>query len=270
MNIKDIANLSLESQLDQFKKIREEFNREKEDLKKEIRKLEDSKKEKEAHAKELVAGTKVHKQAEISTIVSSIKGVKNELDIKSRELLFIEKAIQNAEKLLSKTEDEVIENELRRELKLITEQLLRKEDDETEKEREKRLEKLLEDTRKEDKKNEKKDSKEEKKEKTLEEELEDTEITEKAKKKSKEKTDYIGKPGEGPKSDYIANPELGDKMYDPNSGKDYITEEENKDYTSHPDDPKGDYLSHDDSHKSDYMHRPDEEGIHEKSNYLVR
>jgi hypothetical protein len=217
MDTKDIQKLPLEQQVEELRTLRIEFEEERANLKNEIVALEDSKKEKEGYAKALVSDSKLHKEAEISVIVSSIARVRNSLDLKSRELDFAEKAVQNAEKLLNKAQGEVSEKELRAH-DLLIEQLLVEQD--KEKDLKGRLSEEIE---------VKEVKKEVDEKKTLEEEILGTKIKEEAK----------------PQADYMTKPEgvSGDKLYDTNDtlydtnagvGEYKVDKEEGHDYITGP------------------------------------
>src|SRR3989338_8730506 len=203
MDLEKIRNLPLEEQIEELEKLKQEFADERERLKQTIRDFERSLKEKEAHARNLVASSREHSEAEISVIVGSVKRVKNELELKNKELLFLTHAIKQAAELIEGDLDEVQEREARRSLQLIIEQLLLK-DQEERREGVQHLQEIFDRTAQEkDQKNKEKDSK--KKGADLENILETTETSDAAKKHASKVVDY-SKQGmeEGPKTVYAA------------------------------------------------------------------
>ena len=124
MEIESIKGLPFEEQVKELKKLKEQFAKEKSALKDQIFELEDSKKQKEAFAKNLVASQRDHSAAEVSVIVSSIKNVKGVLTGKNKELQFVERAIKSAEDMLKKKEQELEDEEERHEFELLLEQLI--------------------------------------------------------------------------------------------------------------------------------------------------
>jgi hypothetical protein len=249
MDLRDIQKLPLEDQIEKLKELRDKFNEDKDALKETIRKLEDNKKEKEAHAQSLVSNSRAHKEAEISVIISSVKGVRNELIQKNRELQFLEQAIINAENLVKKAQGDINEEELRTQ-NLLIEQLMVEKDVENEKERIKRLEELESLLNPKDdvarkgedgskgKNDEEENEENEKGEKNLEDQLKDVTV-----KKDEPKVDYM-----------TGSEKLGDKLYDSDSPDDmYQTNETGNDYNSHPE--GNDYVSRSDENVSDYTSR---------------
>ena len=124
MDIQQLQNLPIEEQLKELEQLKEQLNHEREQLKGTIRELEQSLKEKQAHAKNLVAGTREHTEAEISIIVGSVKRVRNELGLKNKELLFLGEALKQAEKLLQGRLTDIQAQDAREKIRLLIEQLL--------------------------------------------------------------------------------------------------------------------------------------------------
>ncbi|MBW2987544.1 hypothetical protein KY336_03255 [Candidatus Woesearchaeota archaeon] len=198
MEIESIKGLPLEEQIKELKKLKEQFAKEKGALKDQIFELEDSKKQKEAFAKNLVASQKDHSAAEVSVIVSSIKNVKGVLTGKNKELQFVERAIKAAEDMLKKREQELEDEEEERQgFELLLEQLIVL----YKKEEEKRhvfLEKIIDskDNGKEKIETEKK----EKEDKQLEDELEDVQTRSR---RREEEQDYVTRQQQ---NDYMPDP----------------------------------------------------------------
>ncbi|MBD3259797.1 hypothetical protein GF371_04180 [Candidatus Woesearchaeota archaeon] len=200
MDIESIKGLPLEEQIKELKKLKKRFAKEKGALKEQIFDLEDSRKQKEAFAKNLVASQKEHSAAEVSVIVSSIKDVKGVLTGKNKELQFVEKAIKAAEDLLKKREQELEEEEeAKHEFELLLEQLIILYN----KEQEKKpvfLEKIL-DTN--GKRQEKKDEKKNEEDETqLEDELEGVQTRQR---RGREEQDYAARQQQGD-GDYLPTP----------------------------------------------------------------
>ncbi|MBW3013109.1 hypothetical protein KY325_01340 [Candidatus Woesearchaeota archaeon] len=199
MDIESIKGLPLEDQIKELKKLKERFAKEKEALKGQIFDLEDSRKQKEAFAKNLVASQREHTTAEVSVIVSSIKDVKGVLTDKNKELQFVEKAIKAAEDLLKKREQELEEEEeeAMHEFELLLEQLIII----YKKEQEKRpdfLEEVLGSNGKKQEKTEKKT----KKEKQLEDELAGVQTRQR---RGREDQDYLARQQQR-QGDYLPTP----------------------------------------------------------------
>lgn len=198
MEIESLKGLPLEEQIKELKKLKERFAKDKNALKDQIFELEDSKKQKDAFAKNLVASQRDHSAAEVSVIVSSIKNVKGVLTGKNKELMFVERAIKAAEDMLKKSEQELEdEEEERHEFELLLEQLIVI----YKKEEEKKhfvLESLIDNGNNGTEK--KKTEKKVKDEKQLEEELEGVQT---GNRKRKEQQDYLARHKQ---EDYIQNP----------------------------------------------------------------
>ncbi|MBW3011318.1 hypothetical protein KY335_03180 [Candidatus Woesearchaeota archaeon] len=119
MDLEKIKKLPLEEQAKALKELKQEFEEERQKLKNEILKLEDSKKTKEGFAKSLADERRITTAAEINLIVSSIKDVKSSLAAKNKELEFLQKAVESAERLLEKSKKELEEEEEQEELQKI-------------------------------------------------------------------------------------------------------------------------------------------------------
>ncbi len=278
VDIKRIDELPLEQQAKELENLKTGFLKDQEDLKNEIRRLEDSKKDKQKEVAYSVGGTKQQKQAELSALDSTISHIRNDLRLKGREIDFVNKAVDNIKRLLKESEDSIIQEHIKRELKEITDQLIQKNVEESTKEREervKRLEELFGRKSKEDLKKEDNENKVEKvKKKTLEDEINETEVSKEAKEGAKNLVDYMkgtdvtGRgAGKGidpdkvyqtgePQGDYISNPAM---------------ESTSGDYTSNEEGPQSDYASRENEPKSDYMSNEDAEvHISDNSHYHMR
>ena len=226
MNIEDIRKLPIEDQAAELEKIKEEFSNERRQLKESILSLESELKQKQAHAKGLVASTREHTEAEISVIISSIKRVKNELAVKNKELMFIGEAIKRAERLI----EENLENreESEREFNILLEQIIKlRESEESENEGKKTLHGFFE-----------KEKKQKIKEEGLESIVEKEKISEEAEQKAFELAKYDETPGTSPEKIYGVNERLRDnKDHIYNASKDAskaTDEKKSKDYTVAP------------------------------------
>ena len=235
MDIQQLQNLPIEEQLKELEQLKEQLNHEREQLKGTIRELEQSLKEKQAHAKNLVAGTREHTEAEISIIVGSVKRVRNELGLKNKELLFLGEALKQAEKLLQGRLTDIQAQDAREKIRLLIEQLLLKEGEDRE-ERVKALQDIFTRTKRD-----------EEKVSELEKKIEESPVTQKAKEEAEERADYLGN------KEKLAKPYLTSDL---EKAKFYGSSTELKEGTSYADEAekwKGMYSQDQEASRKDYV-----------------
>lgn len=132
MDLEKIKGLPLEEQVKALNELKQQFEEERQKLKQEILRLEQSRKTKEGFAKTLADERRITTKAEINLIISSIKDIKQGLAAKNKELEFLQRAIDSAEKFLQRRKEELEEEEEQEELskirRFIDELIIRQED----------------------------------------------------------------------------------------------------------------------------------------------
>ena len=107
MDLTKLRKLSIEEQIEELRKLKEEFNSEKEDLKNQINELEAYKNKKIKHIQDIGSKKGLITAVEVKDITSEIRSTRDLLDSKNKELSLLQKAIENAEKILEQSQEDL-------------------------------------------------------------------------------------------------------------------------------------------------------------------